>query len=63
MDALTAGLAYEPVKQYAVTYVYYDRSACPLPDVCLTSAYPASLRGIVLDASYAHASLARDNGV
>ena len=63
MDTLAVVLAYEPVKQYAITYLYYDRSDCPLPDVCLSAAYPASLREIVLDASYWHTSLARDNGV
>ena len=63
MNALAAMLADEPVKQCAVTYLYYDRSDFPLPDVCLSAAYPASLRELVLDASYAHASLARDNGV
>lgn len=62
MDALAAVSAYEPVKQYAVTYLYYDRSGCPLPDVCLSSAYPASMRELVLDASDLHAYLARDNG-
>ena len=62
MDALVAVLEDEPVKQYAVTYLYYDRSG-PLPGVCLSAAYPASLRDMVLDASYVHASLARDNGV
>ena len=51
MDALAAVLAYEPVKQCAVTYLYYDRSDCPLPDVCLSAAYPASLRAFVLGAS------------
>lgn len=29
MDALAAVLGYEPVKQYTITYVYYDRSDCP----------------------------------
>ena len=62
MNALVAVLEYEPVKQYAVTYLYYDRSG-PLPDVCLSAAYPTRLRKRVLDASYVHASLARDNGV
>ena len=63
MDALAAVLVYEPVKQYTITYLYDDRSDCPLPDVCLSAAYPAILREIVLEASYVHASLARDNGV
>lgn len=63
MDALAAVLAYEPVKQYTITYLYYDRSGCPRPDVCLSVAYPASLRALVLGASYLHTSLARDNGV
>ena len=62
MDALAAVLAYEPVKQYAVTDVYYDRSDCPLPDICLSYTYPASLCQIVLDASYVHTSLARTTG-
>ena len=62
VDALVAVLAFEPVKQCAVTYLYYDRSG-PLPDVCLSAAYPARLREIVLDASFLHTSLARDNGV
>lgn len=52
MDALPAVLAYEPVKQYTITYLYYGRSDCPLPDVCLSAAYPASLREIVTDASH-----------
>lgn len=63
VDTLVAVLGFELVKQYAITYLYYDRSDCPLPDVCLSAAYPASLREIVLDASYLHTSLARDNGV
>ena len=63
MDTLAAVLAYEPANQYAITYLYYDRSDCPLPDVCLSAAYPASLREIVLDASFLHTSRARDNGV
>ena len=37
----------EPQKQYSVTYLYYDRSDCPLPDVCLDPEYPGSLRAIV----------------
>ena len=44
MDALAAMLTYQPVKQYANTDLYYDRSDCPLPDVCLSAAYPARLR-------------------
>ena len=63
VDTLVAVLGFEPVKQYAITYLYYDRSDCPLPAVCLSAAYPASLREIVLDASFLHTSLARDNGV
>lgn len=63
MDTLAARLAYEPVKQYTITYVYYDRSDCPLPYVCLSAAYPASLHQIVLDASYLHTSLAHTTGV
>ena len=62
VDTLAAVLLFEPVKQYAITYLYYNCSG-PLPDVCLSAAYPASLREIVLDASYWHTSLARDNGV
>ena len=62
MDALAAVLAYEPVKQYAVTCLYYVRSDCPLPDVFLSAAYPASLREMVLDASCVHASLAHTTG-
>ena len=62
VDAVVAVLEVEPVKQYAITYLYYNCSGT-LPDVCLSAAYPASLREIVLDASYLHTSLARDNGV
>lgn len=57
VDALVAVLAFEPVKQYAVTYMYYICSG-PLPGVCLSVAYPTSLRDIVLNVSYLHPSLA-----
>ena len=37
----------EPPKQYSVTYLYYDRSDCAVPDVCFDDEYPGSLRAIV----------------
>ena len=37
----------EPQLQYSVTYLFYDRTDSPLPDVCLDPDYPGSLRAIV----------------
>jgi uncharacterized Zn-finger protein len=37
----------EPEKQYSVTYLFYTRTDCPLPDVCLDPEFPSSLRAIV----------------
>lgn len=62
MGALVEKWVFEPVKQYTARYLCYDRSDCPLPDICLSAAYPASLHQFVLDASYVHASLAHTTG-
>ena len=49
-DRLTAmlhSIEQEPEKQYSVTYLFYTRTGCPLPDVCLDPEFPGSLRAIV----------------
>ena len=47
LAALMETVGTEPQKQYSVTYLFYDRSDCPLPAICLDPEYPASLRAIV----------------
>jgi hypothetical protein len=37
----------EPALQYSITYLFYDRTDSPLPDVCLDPDFPGSLRAIV----------------
>ena len=47
LAALCAALEQEPSKQYSVTYLFYNRTDCPLPDICFDTDYPDSLRAIV----------------
>jgi len=47
LAALIHRINCEPVQQYSVTYLFYDRTDSPLPDVCLDADYPGSLRAIV----------------
>jgi hypothetical protein len=44
---LLQSIKQEPEKQYSVTYLFYTRTDCPLPDVCLDPEFPSSLRAIV----------------
>ena len=36
-----------PVQQYSVSYLYYNQTDSPLPDVCFDAEYPSSLRDLV----------------
>lgn len=47
LATLLLAIQQEPVKQYSVSYLYYTRTDSPLPDTCLESEYPGSLRAIV----------------
>ena len=47
LAGLIEAIEREPAKQYSVTYLYYDRSDCPLPAVCIDPEFPGSLRAIV----------------
>ena len=38
---------HEPKKMFEVSYLFYDRSNCPLPDVCFDPDYPNYLRACV----------------
>ena len=47
LTALLHSIEQEPQRQYSVTYLFYTRTGCPLPDVCLDPEFPGSLRAIV----------------
>jgi hypothetical protein len=47
LTALLQSIEREPQQQYSITYLFYTRTDCPLPDVCLDPEFPGSLRAIV----------------
>ena len=47
MALLLQTLEQEPRLQYSVSYLFYTRTECPLPDVCMDPEFPGSLRAIV----------------
>ena len=47
MAALLQTIEHEPEKQYRVTYLFYTKTDCPRPDVCLDPEFTGSPRAIV----------------
>ncbi len=44
---LLEAIDYKPSKQFEITYLYYDRSDRPIPDVCFDPDYSEHLRALV----------------
>ena len=47
LTLLVQSMEQEPQLQFSVTYLFYTRTDCPLPDICLDPEFPSSLRAIV----------------
>ena len=44
---LARAIQHQPVQQYSVTYLYYDHTDSPLPDICFDAECPCGLRELV----------------
>ena len=47
LPRLVGAIQHQPVQQYSVTYLYYDHTDSPLPDICFDPEYPCGLRELV----------------
>ena len=47
LSRLVQAIQHQPVQQYSVTYLYYDQTDSPLPDICFDQECPCGLRELV----------------